>query len=52
MKEKLTKGLISLSPLLAAQMRESASTSQTETKTVNNVRLKTEVGPMDNRVGH
>lgn len=51
MKERLTKGPISLSHLLTAWMRESAPTLQSETKMVNNVRLKIEAGLMDNRAG-
>lgn len=51
-REGLTKGLISLSYLLAAWMRQSASTLHSETKKVNNVKLKIEVGPMENRAGY
>lgn len=46
MKEKLTKGLLSLCHLLAAWIRESASTLLSETKTVYNVRLKIEAEPI------
>lgn len=42
----------SLFHLLSAWMKESASTLQSETKTLNNVRLKIEAGLMDNRAGH
>lgn len=42
----------SLFYLLSAWMRESASTLQSETKAVNNVRPKIEAGLMDNRAGH
>lgn len=40
MKEKLTKGLVSLSHLLAALISKSASTLLSETKAVYNETLK------------
>lgn len=52
MKDKLTKGLISLSHLLAAKMRGSASTLQSETKTMNNVMLKIGSGATNKRDGN